>query len=64
MTETTKKSNRGGAREGAGRHAIPNAQRRNIVIEDEVHAQLKQIGGTVSNGIRVVFDYYRSKHQK
>ena len=45
MDKTTKKENRGGAREGAGRKGLGNTKRVSICLTDELVPVFKQLGG-------------------
>jgi DNA polymerase V len=45
MDKTTKKENRGGAREGAGRKGLGNTRRVSICLTDELVPVFKQLGG-------------------
>lgn len=44
MDKTTKKENRGGAREGAGRKGLGNTKRVSICLTDELVPVFKQLG--------------------
>ena len=45
MDKTTKKENRGGAREGAGRKGLGNTKRVSVCLTDELVPVFKQLGG-------------------